>query len=552
MKSSGKMLIKDMQKEKGTKKETFDFSTIVNYPISDNKESYTINIECTKKYIIFKTNDEDFNWYKTKLELLTAINYFKLPKNKFKVISQLMIFINNLFKKNKVSLQTKNKDFIILKFKTPKGEEEKEYFLNLKNVDLEIEEKFNYIINEINILKCTPNDDDKISALEFCFNEYKEANDEKILEIKNMIKSNENKLNEKLKEKQKIIDKLMEEINRIKNLLNIQTLPHQLKYKETIVETNDGCGPNDIFEVFSSITDNNVYLVSKNKDNYNLDIINLKNNEKIISLSGHNKNITSVRYFQNDSNEYLVSADYSRRVIIWDIKNNFEILHKINTNYDKGIWSCLLLFNVENENYIITSTDSTSDNDEKSATKLYSLEDGSFIKYIINTKSSSTNYILPWHNQKDEETYIVELCTNKIIINNVLKDETYAQLIMEPEDAHYGGFIYSKEENDYLFSSSCRGFVSIWDLYEKSLTGIINNFGCEIWQITPWSNRYIIGADFDSKSLKIMDIKGKKVVGAIKGQHTKGIVSVKKIVHPIYGESLISSGWDHKIIVWSF
>ena len=41
--------------------------------------------------------------------------------------------------------------------------------------------------------------------------------------------------------------------------------------------------------------------------------------------------------------EYLISADYDKIVIIWDITNNYNIKYKIDTKYGNQIHSCLLI-----------------------------------------------------------------------------------------------------------------------------------------------------------------------------------------------------------------
>ena len=120
-------------------------------------------------------------------------------------------------------------------------------------------------------------------------------------------------------------------------------------------------------------------------------IFTLLDNKKIKSLNGHKNNILTVRYFINnkDYNEYLISADNNKTVILWDITNNYNIKYQINTKYDKCIWSCLLVFpHNNNDNYIITSTESTSNDNDKSATKIYSLNNGNFVKYIMDIEES--------------------------------------------------------------------------------------------------------------------------------------------------------------------
>ena len=148
--------------------------------------------------------------------------------------------------------------------------------------------------------------------------------------------------------------------------------------------------------------DNKEYLVSPNSNDFNLDIFSLINNHKIKSLKGHNNDIRTIRYFMNNKNknEYLISGDDDKLVIIWNISDNFNVKYKIETNYEHDIYSCLLIFpHNSNDDYIITSTFNKSGNDEKSATKLYSLNNGKFIKCINNTNNNSIFYLLPWHNK---------------------------------------------------------------------------------------------------------------------------------------------------------
>ena len=155
-----------------------------------------------------------------------------------------------------------------------------------------------------------------------------------------------------------------------------------------------------------SYKDNKEYLVSPNTNNYKLDIFNLINNQLITSLSGHNNKIRTKRYFINNKNknEYLISADDNKIVIIWDNTNNYNIKYTINTKYGHVIYSCLLIFPYNSDdNYIITSTYNDSGKDEDSATKLYSLNNGNFIKYINNTNKNHIYYLLSWYNKRNNK-----------------------------------------------------------------------------------------------------------------------------------------------------
>ena len=345
--------------------------------------------------------------------------------------------------------------------------------------------------------------------------------------------------------------------------------PNDLIYKYDIVNTNTKGGLNDIFEVFKSIKDNEDYLISPNKINFHLDIITLKDNKFFGSLKGHQKKVTCVRYFLNNYNksEYLISSDEIGIVLIWDINNSYTKLFTINTKYNDIIYSCLLMFiedkdnnenksNNSNKNtgYIITSTFDISKENQNSATKIYSMENGEFINYVKNTNTNSIFYLLSWLNKKNKKNYIIQFCYMKILITNLLDDDDiYAELSQEQKLSHYSGFIYEKKEGDevYLYSSSKNGIINIWDLYKKVLINNININGSILCHIIQWDDKYAIVADYNRKSFKIINLQTLKVENDIGECHTKEVKSIKKIKHPLLGDSLLSAGNDNIIKLWS-
>ena len=89
-----------------------------------------------------------------------------------------------------------------------------------------------------------------------------------------------------------------------------------------------------------------------------------------------------------------------------------------------------------------------------------------------------------------------------MIISNLLEDELYSELIHQSEGGHYSGFIYYKDNNDYLFSSCANGYINIWDLYNKTIFKVININGCKLAYIIEWNKKYIIFTDSNNKYLK--------------------------------------------------
>ena len=52
------------------------------------------------------------------------------------------------------------------------------------------------------------------------------------------------------------------------------------------------------------------------------------------------------------------------------------------------------------------------------------------------------------------------------------------------------------------------------------------------------------------KSFKIIDLEENKTICDINGQHTGKLVCIKKMYHPLYGESLLSAANDNTIKLW--
>ena len=263
------------------------------------------------------------------------------------------------------------------------------------------------------------------------------------------------------------------------------------------------------------------------------------NDQSIItSLKGHNKGTYVIRYYLKNNNEdYILSCDYNKLVIIWDIQNNYNKKYIIQSDNSGYIWDALLLFNYNNKDYILLSSGKTNE-----YSKLYEFKDKTpFVKNIYETNKNNTYYMIPWlYNNK---YYIIECCYKKISINNIFEDENYSNLSKEPEGRHYCGYIYN---NNYLCVSDYdNNYIRIWDLVNKSIYKQINydaSYGCEI---IPWNNKYtIIGCD---GCFVIIDIEEEKMIKKINSNKAKDLSGLKKIKMKNLGECLIGSG-DGNII----
>ena len=522
--------------------------------------------------------------------IFNQIDFLKNNDNKIEkdIIKKINLKINELNSKiDKNELE--NKDQINKKDKIIN--EMKEKIIEKENI---IQAISNKIENEIN-----KNNNDKIELNKKIFNlsniikekeilindilkKYNNIKEEmkkinyKLLEHENAINNNNIKKEEKINDiinniDNKINNKFNEQVNHINNKIKkyIHDLeyakkinyefvkePNFLKFKSNITTMNTKHG-NDIFEVFVSYKYNEEFLVSPNSNNFNLDIYKLRNNQIVVSIPGHKNHVTTVRYFINNitKNEYLISADLDKIVILFDITNNYNIRHKINTFYADGISSCLLIFSnykQMNNFYIITSSISAFGNNDNSSTKIYILDNYHPIKYIKNTNNSPIFHLLSWYNNLNKKYYIIQFSSNKILINDLLTDEIYAELIKEPESNNYSGFIYSANGLDILFSCSIKGYVKLWNLYNKNCINCFYYQGCSFTSIIGWNKNYIIATDYDNKLFKIFDVTDFRNIKdfSINSGHNGNLVCIKKINHPIYGESLLSAARDNSVKLW--
>ena len=500
------------EKIEDEKEESFDMY------INNNNKSKKGKEDSNKKKTLLKSSQKDMNDIKRSLKYINNKEEQKYDENEIK----------NLKGSNTIKFKKENNMIINNDDNNSNEEEENDSFNNNNNIKL--------------------------------------RGGKRMLEISN---SNiENNLLKKETPKILYVNKNPSELEDYKKKTKVEyeSAPINLNYKEDITKNNTSSGWNDMFEVYISYQNNNAYLASPNRKSYNIDIFLLEENRKETSLKGHKNNIRTIRYFLNKDKkenqkeenkeliqEYLISADDNKIVIVWDVLNQFEIKQLIDTNYEDDIYSCALFFNKNTErNYIVTSTYSTSSDISNSATKLYSLATGEYGYYIKESNFDNIYYLLIWLNPKDQQNYLIQFSFKKIVINNLEKgkDEIYAKLIHEPENEHYSGYLFSNENSEFLCTTSYNGFIHVWNLYTKKLSNIIDTkiILCHIIQ---WNEKFAIAADFENKSFVIIDLDEKKIFKGKQIEHKMEVKCVKKIMHSELGECLITAGRDHTIKLWA-
>ena len=356
----------------------------------------------------------------------------------------------------------------------------------------ELEKKINLLTEKMNLLleenKKEKNElESKINIISDKMNILIEENKK----LKNMINKCENFLNERMKEmnKEKELKQKEKEENDnfIKQNINInfKDNPQNLKFIEYLTNNHSNGYNLCNIDVYIGLKDHIEYLIFNNNSNFNLEIMRIKDKTIITSLKGHNNKTTIIRYYIKDNEkEYILSCDCTKLVIIWDIQNFFNKKYTIQSKYNGYIYDALLLFNVFNNNYILIS--STKDIEYN---KLYEFKENTkFIKNIYITNEHDTYFMITWLYQN--KYYIIDFSNNKISINNLFEDENYAILTMEPEGAHYRGYIFN--DNYLCVNDLNHNFIRIWDLVNKVIYKQINYDASGGYGIIPWNNIYAI------------------------------------------------------------
>ena len=181
--------------------------------------------------------------------------------------------------------------------------------------------------------------------------------------------------------------------------------------------------------------------------------------------------------------------------------------------------------------------------------KIYDLE-GNIIKKLDNYRIN-TYFIDIYYDNKNSKIFILTCNDNSVQAFDYEQNSIYK--IYKEEDDIFGSnhnclIINDKEE---LIESSVDGIIRIWNFHSAILLNkIIMNQNWRTDGFCLWNNSYIfVSCD---KIIKIIELKSGKTVEELKN-HNKYISYIKIIIHPIYGECLISQGMDADgIKLWVF
>ena len=347
---------------------------------------------------------------------------------------------------------------------------------------------------------------------------------------------------------------LKEEIR--KNEKNLKKLnPLHFEFISNLSKSEMNFRVDNTFEVFNSILGQMCLVYAfklENKCNsiatYN--IIDYKTMG--VLRNAHREDITNFRHYLDKRNrrDLILSVSATdNNVRMWDI-NNLEFIITINNINRHGFTKSACILNFNNDLFIVTSNYSHSEVQEP--IRLYNM-DGYKIKEI-NYKNNQTYFIDIYHDKQFDIKYIITGNLGFVRTYNYTNDCKYHRYNDDDDEEyeHYKVIIYNKDNNTKIISTGKERQIIIWDFHSTELINKIKVSDIpfdNLYGISLWNNNILVAGC--GNTLHIIDIKNEEVVNILIG-HSYNIMTIKTIIHPIYGECIVSQElYNGQIKLWA-
>ena len=369
----------------------------------------------------------------------------------------------------------------------------------------------------------------------------------------------ENKIDLLLNELEQKFDKKMEQIENeillpkenssiyLSNNITIKFTKDakELIYKEDICSSAHKTNSIDkVFCAFKSFSGES--LVVWGTPQYNIEFYDLeKGHIKKTIQKAHNQTIFSCRHYPHIKNriDYLITSSYDRTVKVWDIKTFSYIVNISNAHSGYYIYSVSILCDEKDDtNYIITSA-------PNEYMKIWDFSG----KYIRNLgqNDESTYFIDIYFDNKDKKNYILNANSVDVKSYTFKNGELYHKYKGTPQTWHMSAVVNETKNRQILIESDGNGYIRMWDFHTAILIkSITSSPTLNLRGICLWNDDYLFAAGNDYQ-VKLYDLTQGKFVKSFKG-HTSTVCSIEKVVHPKYGECLISQGLDGKLKMWIY
>ena len=329
--------------------------------------------------------------------------------------------------------------------------------------------------------------------------------------------------------------------------------PGKLEYFETIVKGAFSRFPIDNHIcVFKSINNTLNLVYSKRNSEYGFDFsiiaFNIATNQIMCEIKNLvDDYILNLRYFLDKINkrDLIISVLEKNTIKIWNLKNCECIIELKEINKYSQIYSAYCLNN-NNINYIITSH--MADPKESEGLKIFDFN-GQKIGEIMDSKDTTVLV---------ETYYDNKLCKNYILTGNKRyiksfdfdKKELYYKYVDLRRKEYYNSIIVRNNENITELIGSCDdGYIRIWDFHAGLIIKEIEVFELDAYGICLWDMNHLFVGGLDRK-IKLVNLNTSEIIKIINSKNPNTF-TIKKVIHPKFGETLITFDNYGTVKLWS-
>jgi len=185
------------------------------YIIKTDNKKYILRLEAKEQniYFIVSLNDNMEYNYKTHMNLLMLTNKLELNSNRYSNFDLILKLFDKIYEKQNLFIKINNDEFCFFIIKFINVLEEQKYEFKLNKNFMKSNDKFNFLFNQIKLLKNNNIEKDAIKEMNDKINELNNKLNQKDEEIKNIINKKDiiiNEMNKQIIEQDKKLKELEE------------------------------------------------------------------------------------------------------------------------------------------------------------------------------------------------------------------------------------------------------------------------------------------------------------------------------------------------------
>ena len=288
------------------------------------------------------------------------------------------------------------------------------------------------------------------------------------------------------------------------------------------------------FCVFKAI--NNIIYLIYSSDEDTIISYDLVNNKKINEIKkAHNYIIKAIRYIYDKFQKRDLIISISEEIIkLWNIIN-FECILKIKNNNKNEFYNSACFLTNINQIFIIAGNlkpIQVFDLNGNIQGEIYKNKEFIFFIDAYYDKKLSKNFIITGN---DGYSKSYDFINKKLYYEYSKYNKDY-----KGYKNHNSITVLNDKEITKLIDSSFDGYIRIWNFHTGQLLKEIVVSQEALYSICLWNNDYLFVGCKDN-SIKLIELKNGNIIKTLSG-HNSEVITIKKIIHPIYGECIISQG----------